>query len=169
MAQAYVLKVFPDAVGLTPDGRQNLMAYGNMVFNAFGALNDIFHESVRDLGSVAPWIMEQCRRENLTPGLLGDQVYQAVGSGQISEDEALILVRSFLSAGVDTTVDAVGNALWAFATHPEPVGQGQGRSEPRQTGVRGIAALGIAVPYVLPDDDARRRDRRRHRCPATRR
>ena len=62
--------------------------------------------------------MERCQRKNLAPGRLGDQVYQAVAGGQITEEEALILVRSFLSAGVDTTVDAVGNALWSFATNP---------------------------------------------------
>ena len=117
VAQAYVLKVFPDAVGLVPDGRQNLMAYGSMVFNGFGPQNDIFAESMREAGPVTDWIMRQCRRENLVPGRLGDQVYQAVASGRISEEEAPILVRSFLSAGVDTTVDAVGNALWVLATH----------------------------------------------------
>lgn len=118
VAQAYVLKVFPDAVGIAPGDRYNLIKYGTMVFNAFGPPNEIFDDSVRDLGEVGPWIMERCRRENLEPGKLGDQVYQGIATGQISEDEAPILVRSFLSAGVDTTVDAVGNALWCFATHP---------------------------------------------------
>jgi cytochrome P450 len=105
-------------VGLTPDNRQHLLTYGAMVFNAFGPLNEVFHESARDVDKVAAWIMDQCRRENLKPGLLGDQVYQAVAGGNITEDEALILVRSFLSAGVDTTVHAVGNVLWSFATNP---------------------------------------------------
>ena len=118
VAQAYVLKVFPDAVGIADGDRYNLIRYGTMVFNAFGPQNGIFDDSVRDLGEIGPWIMERCRRENLAPGKLGDQVYQAVAGGNISEDEALILVRSFLSAGVDTTVDAVGNALWSFATNP---------------------------------------------------
>lgn len=118
VAQAYVLKAFPDAVGLTPDNRINLLTYGTMVFNSFGPRNAIFEESVKDAPVIAKWIMEQCRRENLQPGKLGDQVYQAVPSGEITEEEALILVRSFLSAGVDTTIDAVGNALWSFATNP---------------------------------------------------
>jgi cytochrome P450 len=118
VAQAYVLKVFPDAVGIADGDRNNLLKYGTMVFNAFGPQNEIFEESVRDLGEVGPWIMERCQRKNLEPGKLGDQVYQGVASGQITEEEAPILVRSFLSAGVDTTIDAVGNALWSFATNP---------------------------------------------------
>lgn len=119
LAQAYVLKVFPDAVGLTEHDRYNLMKYGNMVFNSFGPHNDIFEESTKDAGPVSAWVMEQCKRENLKPGALGDQVYQGVATGEITEDEALMLVRSFLSAGVDTTVDAIGNALWCLATHPD--------------------------------------------------
>lgn len=117
-AQAYVLKVFPDAVGIADGGRINLVKYGSMVFNGFGPANEIFEECMRDLGEVGPWIMERCRRENLEPGKLGDQVYQAVATGSITEEEAPILVRSFFSAGVDTTIDAVGNALWSFAEYP---------------------------------------------------
>jgi 4-methoxybenzoate monooxygenase (O-demethylating) len=117
-AQAYVLKVFPDAVGIGPDNRFNLVKYGAMVFNAFGPQNEIFDQSACDLEEVGPWIMKGCLRENLEPGKLGDQVYQAVAGGQITEEEAPILVRSFLSAGVDTTIDAVGNAMWCFAMHP---------------------------------------------------
>ena len=37
LAQAYPMRVFPDAVGLRPDGRENLLTYGTMVFNAFWA------------------------------------------------------------------------------------------------------------------------------------
>lgn len=117
-AQAFVLKVFPDAVGITPEGRHHLLTYGTMVFNAFGVQNHIFEESARDAGTIGAWILDQCRHENLRPGGLGDQVYQAVPSGMISADEAMILVRSFLSAGVDTTIDGIGNALWSYATNP---------------------------------------------------
>ncbi len=117
-AQAYVLKVFPDAVGIAPEHREYLLAYGTMVFNAFGVQNQIFHDSCKDLGTIASWIMEQCQRKNLAPGKLGDQVYAAVKPDGITEEEAPILVRSFLSAGVDTTIDAIGNALWSFATNP---------------------------------------------------
>lgn len=118
VAQAFVLKVFPDAVGIADGDRMNLIKYGTMVFNAFGPLNAIFDDCMKDAAEVAPWIMERCQHRNLKPGKLGDQVYQAVKGGQITEDEAPILVRSFLSAGVDTTVYAVGNALWSFATNP---------------------------------------------------
>ena len=63
--------------------------------------------------------MEHCQRERLRPGGFGDQIYQAADAGDISHDQAPMLVRSFLSAGVDTTINGLGNALFALAHHPD--------------------------------------------------
>jgi hypothetical protein len=52
-------------------------------------------------------------RQNLKPGGFGMILYQCVDDGEISEDEAHKLVRSMLTAGVDTTVKAVAAALRA--------------------------------------------------------
>jgi len=118
IAQAYVLQVFPDAVGLAPDGRENLLAYGNMVFNGFGPRNDVFLESTEEADAVRGWIMQRCERDALSPSGLGREVYAGVDAGEISADEAILLVRSLLSAGVDTTVDAIGSILLCFGKHP---------------------------------------------------
>lgn len=119
LGEVYPLKVFPDAVGLTDSGRENLLLYGNMVFNAFGPRNHIFQEAVERYEPVREWVMHQCQREELRPGGFGDQIYQAADAGEITFDEAPMLVRSFLSAGVDTTVNGIGNTLFSFANHPD--------------------------------------------------
>jgi cytochrome P450 len=49
---------------------------------------------------------------------MGALVYAAVDSGELTAEEAPLLVRSFLSAGVDTTVNGLANALYCLATHP---------------------------------------------------
>jgi len=118
IAQPYVLEVFPDAVGLAPGGRENLLAYGNMVFNGFGPRNEIFLAATRQADAVRDWIMQRCERNALRPDGLGREVYDGVDAGEISADEAALLVRSLLSAGVDTTVDAIGSILLCFARHP---------------------------------------------------
>ena len=65
------------------------------------------------------WIMGHCQRDKLRPGGFGDLIYQAADAGEITLDEAPLLVRSFLSAGVDTTVNGIGNALLCLARHPD--------------------------------------------------
>ncbi|MEO1177996.1 MAG: cytochrome P450 [Pseudomonadota bacterium] len=119
VAKEYVLKAFPDAVGVAPNDRDNLLLYGSMVFNAFGVLNKIFEESAKDAAPISEYILNCCKRENLTKDGLGAQLYEAADNGEVTHDEAFMLVRSLLSAGVDTTIYLVANALWCFATHPE--------------------------------------------------
>ena len=119
IAEVYPLKVFPDAVGLGSEGRENLLLYGDMIFNAFGPRNELLLRSAEKVQPVTAWIMAHCQRAMLRPGGFGDLIYQAADAGEISQDEAPMLVRSFLSAGVDTTVNGLGNALWCLATHPE--------------------------------------------------
>lgn len=118
-AEAYPTKVFPDAVGVPDRGRENLMAYGNMVFNAFGPRNQIFEESAKGQDEVREWIAEMCQRENLRDGGLGADIYEHAPRCDMGPEEAALLVRSLLSAGVDTTVHGLGNAMFCFATHPD--------------------------------------------------
>jgi 4-methoxybenzoate monooxygenase (O-demethylating) len=120
LAEAYPLKVFPDAVGLPAEGRENLLPYGTMAFNAFGPPNNArFLESAKLAETVIPWIMSKCRREALAPDGFGMQIFAAADSGEITEDEAGLLVRSFLTAGVDTTVNGLGNLLYCLVNHPD--------------------------------------------------
>ena len=119
LAEAYPLKVFPDAVGISEQGRENLLPYGSMVFNSFGPRNDLFNKAMANAGPVRDWIMSKCSRAALAPDGLGIKIFNAVDAGELSEDEAGMLVRSFLSAGIDTTVYGLGNALYCFAGNPE--------------------------------------------------
>src|SRR6202043_3439187 len=119
LAEPYPLKVFPDAVGLSEDGRENLLPYGTMVFNSFGPRNDLFDKAMANAGPVREWIMSKCSRAALKPDGLAMQIFQGVDAGELTETEAGMLVRSFLSAGIDTTVYGLGNALYCFASYPE--------------------------------------------------
>ena len=118
LAEVFPLHVFPDAVGLRPEGRENLLPFGNMVFNSFGPQNEIFKESVKNAAPVVQWIYDQCSRDMLIPGGFGSQIWDACDAGEIDADEAATLVRSLLTAGLDTTVNGIANAIYAFATHP---------------------------------------------------
>jgi cytochrome P450 len=118
MAEAYALSVFPDAVGLTAEGREHLLPYGRLVFNAFGPRNALLADAMAYAEPVQAYIAASCRREALRPDSLGAQIYAAVDAGTITEQEAALLVRSLLSAGLETTVTTLAAALFAFATHP---------------------------------------------------
>jgi cytochrome P450 len=119
LGRLYPTHVFADAIGLPRAGRENLLPYGNMVFNANGALNARFEQSVVDAKPVIEWIAKMTERRHLADGSIGAAVYAAADSGEIDEDEAAMLVRSLLTAGLDTTVHGIGSALVCFARNPE--------------------------------------------------
>ena len=118
VAEAYAATVFPRAVGLRDVDRRMLVDYGAMVFDALGPDNAIRRAAMAKAPVVVPWITEQCRRERLLPNGFGAEIYASADAGDITEHEAGLLVRSLLSAGIDTTVTGIGSALWALATNP---------------------------------------------------
>ncbi len=84
LAETYVLKVFGDAVGLAEEGRENLLAYGNMAFNAFGPRNQLLVDSMTNAQPVQQWIADHCRREALHPDGFGARVWAAADTGKVS-------------------------------------------------------------------------------------
>jgi 4-methoxybenzoate monooxygenase (O-demethylating) len=119
LAEAYPVKVFADAVGVPEEGRENLMAYGDMVFNAFGPRNELLAQSAKGLDEARVWIADKCRLENLDPGGLGAGIHEQAARHDLGPEQAGLLVRSLLSAGVDTTAHALGNAICCFVDHPD--------------------------------------------------
>ncbi|MFD0687785.1 cytochrome P450 [Actinomadura fibrosa] len=119
LSQAFPLRVFPDAVGLEKEGRHHLLPYGDHAFNAFGPHNDLVAKGEPRLAEVAGWVNAQCARERLTPDGFGAQIWAAADRGDITHEQAPLIVRSLLTAGVDTTVHALGAVLYALATHPD--------------------------------------------------
>lgn len=118
IAEVYPLKVFPDAVGLPADGRENLLPYGALAFNAFGPHNGLLAAALASAAPVQEWIWNSCQRESLDDKGFGSQIWAAADRGEITEDQAPLLVRSLLSAGVDTTVYGIANTLYSLATNP---------------------------------------------------
>jgi 4-methoxybenzoate monooxygenase (O-demethylating) len=160
LAEPFPLKVFGDAVGLPAQGRENLLPYSNMVFNSFGPQNALFHQSIANARPVLDWIFSMCRREALSANGFGAQIFAACDAGEIDAEEAAILVRALLTAGLDTTVNGLGNALYLrFRYISGPVAALSRAGRFTQIRVRRGDPLGIAGADLLQDDDTPGRDR----------
>ena len=119
LAEAYPMAVFPDAMGLKQEGRENLLPYAGLVFNAFGPPNQLRQDAIERSAPHQAYVAETCQRENLAPGGFGACIHARVDSGDITEAEAPLLVRSLLSAGIDTTVNGLGAAVYCLARFPD--------------------------------------------------
>jgi cytochrome P450 len=89
-----------------------------MAFNAFGPRNRLTEDSMTRAGEVTSWIAAHCDALALAPGGLGARIYACADDGTVTRDEAALLVRSLLTAGVDTTVVGIGCALHSLALDP---------------------------------------------------
>ncbi|MEU6408044.1 cytochrome P450 [Microbispora sp. NPDC046933] len=119
LAEPFPLRVFPDAVGIPNHGREHLLPYGDHLFNAFGPPNDLVAKGAPRAAELSAWVNAQCARDLLTGDGFGAQIWAAADRGEITPEQAPLVVRSLLSAGVDTTVHGLSAVLYAFATHPE--------------------------------------------------
>lgn len=118
IAEAFPTRVFPRALGLKEADPRKLLEYGAMVFNTIGPDNAVRQASMKTAAEVVPWITASCARDKMDSRGFGAALYAMADAGEITEDEAGMLVRSLLSAGVDTTVTGIGNALWALSQNP---------------------------------------------------
>jgi cytochrome P450 len=121
IAEVFPPKVFPEAVGLQLglDGREKMVQFGEITFAFFGPRDTCFHEVMKTAGEVVPWVADKCRRESLSPDGFGAQVYAAMDEGKLTPEEAPLLVRSFLAAGLDTTIAGIGRLFNCLAGHPQ--------------------------------------------------
>ncbi|MHA6626445.1 cytochrome P450 [Pseudonocardia sichuanensis] len=118
LAEAFPLRVFPDAVGIPSEGRENLLPYGDHAFNAFGPSNDLVAKGAPRVAELSAWVNAQCARDVLSGHGFGAAIWAASDRGDITPEQAPLVVRSLLTAGVDTTVHGLSAVLYAFATNP---------------------------------------------------
>ena len=119
IAAAFVLKVFPDMLGLKEEGRELILDFGDAAFNTVGPINDIFRESFDRAAPAFAWIEDNTRRDTVVPGGLASRILGLGDQGVISMERAELLVRATIAAGFDTTVLGISNAIGALLDQPE--------------------------------------------------
>jgi cytochrome P450 len=120
VSQAYVFQVLPDILGLPEQGREHMHGFSEMVWATMGPPGELFDQAMQhDYSAVIQWLETQCERGALDPEGIGETIYAASDSGQVTRAEAKLLLQTVLSAGADTTFITMANALRAWAEFPE--------------------------------------------------
>jgi cytochrome P450 len=117
MARRFPLHIVADLIGLPHEGRERLLELVDANFNCFGPDNTRTRESGPKLAELAGYVMTTATRDTLAPGSMGRAVYEAVDAGDVPAESAAWLVMAYVTAGIDTTVHAIGHAVWLLAQH----------------------------------------------------
>lgn len=114
----YVLKVFPDVLGLPKEGRELLLKFGDAVFNVFGPPSDLQARKLASGTEAMEWVENNTAREVQSEGGIGWQLYNMADEGKISEHTAQQILKSIFAAGFDTTTASIASMVRAFADNP---------------------------------------------------
>jgi 4-methoxybenzoate monooxygenase (O-demethylating) len=117
LADDFVLNVICDLVGLPEQGREHIIAYGNMAMNTSGPRNQVYLRSIEQAVDAVAWVDQVCERRQLAPGGIGALIFDAVDAGEIEEDMGKAFVRVFPTAAMDTTSSTITNAIYNLAIH----------------------------------------------------
>ena len=160
IADVFPLRVFPDAVGLRKDGRENLLPYGDHTFNSFGPSNHLVERGQEHIGATSAWIAAQCAREALAEVGFGADIWAAADRGDVTPEMAPLMVRSLLTAGVDTTVHGHQRRPPCVRRAARPVGPAACPARACSRGLRRGDQARVTRADLLPDGNPRRRYRR---------
>jgi len=117
VVQAFVLKAFTDALGVKMP-REHFLDIGEMNFNQMGPDNEILRRSMAKVGPILDTYQQAFQRESMLPGGFGEKIFEAEDRGEFEKGTAGVQVRSFLRAGVDTTIAGIGETLKLLAENP---------------------------------------------------
>lgn len=119
LAKVFPVTVVADLVGVPQEGREHFLDRADRNFNLFGPDNPRARASLGVHDESFAYVQMIGRPEALTPGSFGSTIHEAILAGTVTEAEGWRLLITYLFAGMDTTINAIGHALWLFARYPD--------------------------------------------------
>jgi cytochrome P450 len=118
LAQLLPLTVVPDFVGWPADVRDKLLPWAAAAFETMGPPNDRSQAAAGDRYEMFQYATSLSESGNLLPGSLGAHVMQAAADGKITHEQCPPLLLDYLAPALDTTISAIGNAIWLLGRNP---------------------------------------------------
>jgi cytochrome P450 len=108
----------PDLLGWPADGREHLVDWAASQFDGLGPLNDRAVAASDDILAMSGYAQQLAELE-LPENCFGAGIQRAADRGEIDRKRCPMLFIDYLAPSLDTTISAIGNAIWLFATHPD--------------------------------------------------
>ena len=108
----------PELLGWPTEGRDRLLDWAGATFDGLGPLNDRTVAAGTGIIEMMGFA-QQLADSELPAGSMAAGILAAAGRGEIEPSQCPMAIVDYLGPSLDTTVSAIGNALWLFATHPD--------------------------------------------------
>ncbi|HEX4359126.1 MAG TPA: cytochrome P450 [Pseudonocardia sp.] len=119
LARALPLTVVPDLVGWPAESRANLLPWAAAGFDVLGPMNGRAQRALPAFGELLEFTGQVASKEGFAPDGVGARLLAAARRGEIAPEQVGPLVLDYLVPSMDTTISAIGSAVWLFARHSE--------------------------------------------------
>ncbi len=108
----------PDLLGWPGDARDRLLDWAAANFDGLGPPNDravAAGDGILEMSEYA----QRLATSPLPAGCFAERIVRAAARGEIEPGRCPLLFVDYLAPSLDTTISAIGNAVWLLATHPD--------------------------------------------------
>jgi len=118
MAEVLPSTWVPELLGWPDDARDRLIGWGSANFDALGPPNARTDAAGAGLMEMANYA-SRLAQSTLPEGSMAAGILAAAARGEIEPAQCPLAIIDYLAPSLDTTISALGNAMWLFATHPD--------------------------------------------------
>ena len=119
LARAVPLTIVPDLVGWPAGEREHLLDWASAAFDMMGPLNARAQRAGPQMHAMLDFVAKTAAGGDLVPGGLGAAVLEAARRGEVEARHVPGLIVDYLAPSLDTTISAIGNAIWLLGSHPD--------------------------------------------------
>jgi cytochrome P450 len=119
LARALPLSVVPDLAGWPEDARDKLLDWASATFDVMGPLNARTEAAFPRIQEMATFASCTAAERSVLPGSAADDVLTAFDRGELQIEDATSILMAYIGPSMDTTISAIGSAVWLLGTHPD--------------------------------------------------
>lgn len=119
ISRVFPINVVADLLGLPQEGRDTLQPGADAMFAAFGPWGDYLIAHIQEMADYQEFLNSIDDREKFLPDGWAAAILDAVDAGTVTQLQGLRLINGYLTAGMDTTVNAIGAMLRLSAERPD--------------------------------------------------
>lgn len=106
-------------IGLPARDRMKIADWADCAFSVLGPMNARTRAALPEVEAFFEYLGVTAARDHLGPESWGSAIYEAGDRGEIPKESCFYMMFALAGAGMDTTISALGSALWLFANHPD--------------------------------------------------
>jgi cytochrome P450 len=119
LAQPLPIGWVPDLLGWPGNARAHLLDWAAASFDTLGPANERCMAAVGGMAEMMQFARDVVASGDLAEGSMAAGVLRAAEQGEITPEQCPSMLTAYLAPSLDTTISAIGNAIWLLASHPD--------------------------------------------------